>query len=186
MKTITAAITVLAFILALNASAEENGKTGPSHFIGVNISSISGGGLSYGYSFIPEYMFKINGIYIISTNRTTDPADPSEHDYATDINWNAGAEVQRDVFSFISDNITTTGYVLAGGSYWYSMTDDPYDPAQDDTSKRWAAGVALGVRFIFYDHISLNVEAGYQYGRDIDDGERYAGFGGGIGAHFAF
>ena len=174
---------LLLTFFAAQAFPQENKKE-IKHFIGADYSSISGAGISYGYRFLPDFMCRINGIYVETNEKETTVSGDGY--YITTVDWNTGVELQRNVFSFQAGNILITGYGLLGGSYWFSEYDDPEYPEEYDRSRRWVAGGALGVRILFYDHISINLEFGYQYGRDFDDNERYAGMAGGAGAHFAF
>lgn len=81
---------------------------------------------------------------------------------------------------------TFTGYGLAGGNYLYSKFTDPADPQDNSLERRWSAGVAMGLRVVFFERIAVNLKFGYQYGRDITDDTSNTGIAAGAGAHFVF
>lgn len=159
-------------------------ENGYNSLIGIAFSSFSGTGASYGYRFIPEYMFKISGLYFENKDKEED--DGREY-YISDVWWNCGAELQKNLFSNTnSGSIGIEGYGLIGGSYKFSEFEDPGNPEENDKSKTWVAGIALGARLIFFERVSINIDFGYQYSRDINGDERYTGIAGSAGAHFLF
>lgn len=164
-----------------SAFAEDTEKNDHNHYLGVAASSLSGVGISYGFSFHPDYMFTICGLYTESNDRV-----PGTSEYVKDIWWNAGTEIQRFLFIIPSGNMTFTGYGLAGGNYWYSKYEDPLNPGNNNLDRRWTGGIAMGLRVVFYGRIALNVEFGYQYGQDITEDTRNTGIAAGAGAHFVF
>lgn len=182
IKIIFSVLTIL-FTTQAYSQANETGSES-KHFIGLNASSISGIGLSYGYFFIPGYMFKINGFYYESQDKHENFS--GDEYYTREIDWCAGAEIAKDFFKADIEDLRFMGYALIGGGYWYEKSDDPEYPSETYKSSSWTAGAAFGIRAIFFEHLSFNLECGFQYGRDFDDRERYAGIAGGIGAHFAF
>lgn len=175
---IYAAAALLIFLTAPGTAAEGNNY---KHSLGVAASSLSGIGISYSYVFHPDYMCRICGIYTESDDRISGTSE-----YTKDIWWNAGAEIQRFIFIIPSGNITYTGYALCGGNYWYSKFEDPLDAQDNSLDRRWTAGIAMGLRVVFYSRIALNLEFGYQYGQDFADDTRNTGLAAGAGAHFVF
>ena len=176
-------ITSLLLLAAVygTASAEDTENNEYKHHLGVAASSLSGVGISYGCSFHPDYMFRICGIYTETNDKVSGTSE-----YTKDIWWNTGGEIQRFLFIIPSGNMAFTGYGLAGGNYWYSKYEDPSDPGDNSLERRWTAGIAMGLRVVFFERIAVNVEFGYQYGRDITDDTRNTGIAAGAGAHFVF
>lgn len=177
----TALIIIILAAGSGSAYAGEAVNNNYRHYLGVAASSVSGIGISYGYIFNPDYMIRACGIYTESNDKASGSAG-----HTTDIWWNAGAELQRFLFIIPSGNITFTGYGLAGGNYWYSKFTDTSDPLDNNLEKRWSAGIAMGLRVVFFERIAVNLEFGYQYGRDITDDTGNTGIAAGAGAHFVF
>ena len=157
-----------------------------NNYVGLQASSISGTGASYGYIFMQDYMFKITGIYDESRNLEKNPSNKKEEDYIVNIWWNTGAELQKNFFRAPLGIWEIQGYGLAGGSFWYSKNTDPYYSEFNDKSGSWTAGIALGLRAIFFERLALDLSLGYQYKGDIEDRERYTGIAGGAGIYFLF
>ena len=180
MKRIIMALVLLSACCSTAYSEDTEEKVHP-HYLGVAASSLSGVGLSYGYMFHPDYMFRICGIYTANSDKRSGTSE-----YMEDIWWNVGAEIQRFLFVIPSGSITFTGYGLAGGNYWYSKFEDPLHPEDNDLDRKWTAGAAMGLRVVFFSRIAINVEFGYQYGCDISEDSRNTGMAAGAGAHFVF
>ncbi len=178
---ITRTIIAALFIASAGLSTAAGEGNDYNHHLGVAASSLSGIGLSYGYNFHPDYMFRVCGIYTESNDRISGTSQ-----YTKDIWWNAGAEIQRFLFIIPSGNVAYTGYGLAGSNCWYSNYEDPLNPQDNNLNKRWTAGAAMGLRVVFFERIALNLEFGYQYSRDIVEETVNTGLAAGAGAHFVF
>lgn len=187
MKRITAAVLFI-FLTGYSVSAypEEEQKKTYNNYVGLQASSISGMGLSYGYIFLQDYMFKVSGLYVETRDLVKNPADPNDEDYLIDLWWNAGADLQKNFFKAPLGGWEIQGFGLAGGSYIYTKNKDPYSPENNDKSRGWTTGIALGLRAVFFERLSLDISFGYQYKFDIDDSERYTGIAGGAGLYFLF
>jgi outer membrane protein W len=173
------------------------------HRIGATISSISGAGLSYMYSFNENIRGKATG-YIFYDASNND-------DYG--LSGSFGLELQKDLHR----SSWTRLYMLVGTSIWYE--DDRYFSksilnGQEFTNyesshieRMYTAGVGLGVEIKIVNHFMLNLDGGYQFRRTTRDitnysydangiiistgydpatSSTYIGFGGGIGLCYAF
>jgi len=164
-------------------TSDEKSEKGYNNLLGISFSTLTGAGPSYGYRFLPEYMIKICGLYF--ENKDKEKNNGKVY-YTQDIWWNCGAELQKNIFSINTDNTCIEAYGLIGGSYKYDEFKDPEDPEGDDKSETIVGGLALGTRVILFQRVSINIDFGYQYSRDINDDERYTGLAGTIGAHILF
>lgn len=200
---------LMMFLLVLPVStviltAQEDGLfPAYTHRIGATVSSISGAGLSYMYSFTETTRGKLTG-YIFYDGSNDD-------DYS--LSGSFGAEFQMDVHH----SSWTRLYVLAGTSLWYD--DDRQfskaiangreytDYEHSSIDRMYTAGLGIGVEVMVLKHIMLNFDGGYQFRRTINDNTNYTyningdiigtgynpstshtyiGFGGGIGLCYAF
>lgn len=194
-------------VLSVSASILRAQEDGPfpayDHRIGATLSSISGAGLSYMYSFTETTRGKATG-YIFYDASNND-------DYG--LSGSFGLEFQKD----IHHSSWTRLYVLAGTSIWYdddrrfsTSIANGQEFTNYETSnieRMYTAGIGLGVEVMVLRHIMLNFDGGYQFRRttreNIDytynangdiistgynpaTSSTYIGFGGGIGLSYAF
>lgn len=154
--------------------------------IGLTASSISGTGLSYSRFFGPKFATKISGIYYEHRDETKSDTNPEDKDFNKTIWWNAGLELQWNFYYVKIKRVAFQFYTLAGGSYWYSEIERPFEPEDNKTRKHYTAGAGAGARFIIADRCSINAELGYQYSDWLDFDQKYVGIGGGIGVNLHF
>lgn len=166
--------------------SEEKEYSPNYNYLGLTMSAISGTGVSYGRMFASDYMLKLSGMYYISRDQKSDPADPAHKDFNTTKWWDTGAEIQRNIYSAEKEGLAIHFYGLLGGSYWYEKKERPFFPADNDIIKYYTAGAGFGVRLIVAYRFSINGDIGYQYSDRISNREQYTGFGGCIGANFLF
>jgi len=154
------------------------------HLFGASASSVSGVGLSYMYFINPNYHLKITGFPY--QNRTEVSNSNNEQAFNNTVWINGGLELRRNFAVINKTKVTYQFYTLAGGSYWYSEKERPFDPGEDKLRKWYTAGLGIGFGFVFINRISLNIDLCYQYSHWIGYDKRYAGPGIGTSCYFAF
>jgi hypothetical protein len=156
------------------------------HSLGLNASSISGIGLSYGYDLSSSYMIKLNGFYYDYYDDKTSETNPDDKRYNHTRWWNTGTEIQKNLYKISAEGMIINIYCLMGGSYWYYKKERPFYPEDDVFNRHYTMGFGLGVKLIIFSRCSVNLDLGYQYSDWINDKRKYTGLGGGLGTYFIF
>lgn len=166
--------------------SEEKEISQNCNFLGLAASTISGTGLSYGRLFNRDYMLKISGMYYENREEKSNPSDAADKDFNTTKWWDAGIEFQKNIFAAAKEGGAINFYGLIGGSFWHEKKERPFSPEDNGILKYYTIGAGFGVRLIIANSFSLNADIGYQFADRISNKEKYAGFGGGLGANFLF
>ncbi len=177
---------LITLIIGLPLYSAEDETAQRHNFLGLAASTVSGTGLSYSRLFGADYLLKASGMYYENREEKTNPLNAAERDFNTTRWWDAGGELQKNIFSASKEGTSINFYLLAGGSYWHEKKDRPFSAEDNGTFKYYTAGTGAGVRLIIAGRFSLNMDITYQYTDRLGNKEKYTGFGGGFGVNFLF
>lgn len=164
---------LLLMVLLLTPLMDLGAQEAPQirHQIGLSSSNISGSGISYQLTKEP-YGLRITGFALYMKD---------EEDDEDILEYNIGLGFQK----VIHQTEKTTLYGLIGGNYWYDKEEEE-DGSRESIDKHIEVGVGMGIRALFWKHISVNLDAGVAYRDEISGSGKRIGPGGGLGIGYLF